>query len=188
MGCYNSWANLGCSGCSPLEEKLLWKRTIISFRHNATMCRTEWFWLRTLPSQPTLLLPLVNCKRFSEKVTRRAVYTTGALHGNCFDITNAPANTKHMAYQYTNPSGWEAYFLSWNYINISTTGRKAVTEFEQKGDHDHGFKWSVKILTSQKYLKLSGNKMSGNKMSPKSRTLPYCWPSKVYGCIYASVT
>ena len=27
-GCYNSWANLRCSGCSPLGEKLLWKRTI----------------------------------------------------------------------------------------------------------------------------------------------------------------
>ena len=27
-GCYNSCVNLPCSGCSPLGEKLLWKRTI----------------------------------------------------------------------------------------------------------------------------------------------------------------
>ena len=28
VGCYNSWANVRCSGCSPLGEKLLWNRTI----------------------------------------------------------------------------------------------------------------------------------------------------------------
>ena len=27
-GCYNSWANLGCSDCSPLGEKILWNRSI----------------------------------------------------------------------------------------------------------------------------------------------------------------
>ena len=30
IGCYNSWANLRCSGCYPLGEKLLWNRSIIS--------------------------------------------------------------------------------------------------------------------------------------------------------------
>ena len=29
VGCYNSWANLRCSSCSPLEEKSLWTGTII---------------------------------------------------------------------------------------------------------------------------------------------------------------
>ena len=28
VGCYNSWANLRCSGCYPLGEKLLWNRSI----------------------------------------------------------------------------------------------------------------------------------------------------------------
>ena len=28
VGCYNSWANLWCSGCYPLGEKLLWNRSI----------------------------------------------------------------------------------------------------------------------------------------------------------------
>ena len=28
VGCYNSWANLRRSGCYPLGEKLLWKRSI----------------------------------------------------------------------------------------------------------------------------------------------------------------
>ena len=31
VGCYNSWANLQCSGCSPLGEKLLWNGTIQSY-------------------------------------------------------------------------------------------------------------------------------------------------------------
>ena len=29
VGCYNSWANLRCSGCYPLGEKLLWNRSIV---------------------------------------------------------------------------------------------------------------------------------------------------------------
>ena len=29
VGCYNSWANLRCSGCYPLGEKLLWNRSIM---------------------------------------------------------------------------------------------------------------------------------------------------------------
>ena len=29
VGCYNSWANLRCSGCYPLGEKLLWNRSIL---------------------------------------------------------------------------------------------------------------------------------------------------------------
>ena len=28
VGCHNSWANLRCSGCVPLGEKLLWNRSI----------------------------------------------------------------------------------------------------------------------------------------------------------------
>ena len=28
VGCYNPWANLRCSGCYPLGEKLLWNRSI----------------------------------------------------------------------------------------------------------------------------------------------------------------
>ena len=28
VGCYNSWANLRCSGCYPLGEKLLWNMSI----------------------------------------------------------------------------------------------------------------------------------------------------------------
>ena len=28
VGCYNSWANLRCSGCYPQGEKLLWNRSI----------------------------------------------------------------------------------------------------------------------------------------------------------------
>ena len=28
VGCYNSWANLRCSGCYPLGEKLLWNRSM----------------------------------------------------------------------------------------------------------------------------------------------------------------
>ena len=31
FGCYNSWANLRCSGCYPLGEKLLWNRSIPLF-------------------------------------------------------------------------------------------------------------------------------------------------------------
>ena len=31
MGCYNSWANLRCSSCSPLGEKSLWNGTIAVF-------------------------------------------------------------------------------------------------------------------------------------------------------------
>ena len=30
VGCYNPWANLRCSGCYPLGEKLLWSRSIVS--------------------------------------------------------------------------------------------------------------------------------------------------------------
>ena len=30
VGCYNSWANLRCSGCYPPGEKLLWNRSISS--------------------------------------------------------------------------------------------------------------------------------------------------------------
>ena len=29
FGCYNVWANLCCSGCSPLGEKLLWNGTMV---------------------------------------------------------------------------------------------------------------------------------------------------------------
>ena len=67
VGCYNSWANLWCSGCYPLGEKLLWNRSIwdvwcsthFSFWHWVTApsgCHTtlfimikEWFrwWLGT---------------------------------------------------------------------------------------------------------------------------------------------
>ena len=31
VGCYNSWANLQCSGCYPLGEKLLWNRSFGPF-------------------------------------------------------------------------------------------------------------------------------------------------------------
>ena len=36
VGCHNSWANLRCSGCYPLGEKLLWNRSIgqcVSFKY-----------------------------------------------------------------------------------------------------------------------------------------------------------
>ena len=37
VGCYSSWANLQCSGCLPLGEKLLWNRSIVS---RDIACRT----------------------------------------------------------------------------------------------------------------------------------------------------
>ena len=33
-GCYNVWADLRCSGCSPLGEKSLWNGTIAAFHHD----------------------------------------------------------------------------------------------------------------------------------------------------------
>ena len=39
VGCYNSWANLRCSGCNRLGEKLLWNRSIV----NGTLCnKIKW--------------------------------------------------------------------------------------------------------------------------------------------------
>ena len=33
VGCYNSWANVRCSGCYPLVEKLLWNRSSVMAKH-----------------------------------------------------------------------------------------------------------------------------------------------------------
>ena len=38
VGCYNSWANLRCSGCVPLGVKLLWNRSITSVLYIYIAC------------------------------------------------------------------------------------------------------------------------------------------------------
>ena len=42
VGCYNSWANLRCSGCSPLGENLLWNSSItpheIEIHFDCSLC------------------------------------------------------------------------------------------------------------------------------------------------------
>ena len=42
VSCYNSWANLRCSSCSPLGEKSLWNGTIEDHHHGS-----RW-WLSTV--------------------------------------------------------------------------------------------------------------------------------------------
>ena len=57
VGCYNSWANLRCSGCVPLGEKWLWNRSIeITWRGSVAMpsipihckCMGGWFVLKSI--------------------------------------------------------------------------------------------------------------------------------------------
>ena len=47
VGCYNSRANLRCSGCYPLGEKLLWNRSI-----GPMLVAPVWFQFSTCTLQP----------------------------------------------------------------------------------------------------------------------------------------
>ena len=40
-GCYNLWANICCSGCSSLGQKLLWKGTILRHYYESSMSKTS---------------------------------------------------------------------------------------------------------------------------------------------------
>ena len=58
VGCYNPWANLRCSGCYPLGEKLLWNRSIVWGVHWSTVdqqCRALMCYL--IGEVQNLILP-----------------------------------------------------------------------------------------------------------------------------------
>ena len=60
VGCYNSWANLWCSGCSPLGEKLLWNRTIDSQR--ADVMALGFYWWHDNMVKSTLVQVMASCQ------------------------------------------------------------------------------------------------------------------------------
>ena len=55
VGCYNSWANLRCSGCNPLGGKLLWNRSIIQMY---MITRLIWTPMSSAPKKADKLSPL----------------------------------------------------------------------------------------------------------------------------------
>ena len=59
VDCYNSWANLRCSSCSPVDEKSLWNGTI-----EIPMCLKRWslYWNAFLPVYPAQYWYVV-CKK-----------------------------------------------------------------------------------------------------------------------------
>ena len=77
MGCYNSWANLRCSSCSPLGEKSLWNGTIASPFLAINHMGSSWYhlvcqltfhnctcqrWWRLMTGRVAYYLPYIVCK------------------------------------------------------------------------------------------------------------------------------
>ena len=77
FGCYNTWTNLQCSGCSPLGEKLLWNRSI-GWHNSRASCKidiflNDWSWIHdwsiySLVSNVLTHLPLDKMATISQTI------------------------------------------------------------------------------------------------------------------------